>query len=85
LEGVVEIWGTADIDQFQYYKVEYGVGETPPGWVVIDDLKDGPVSEGVLVVWNTAGFTSGTYILRLTVVDITGNYPLPCQLQLYIE
>ncbi len=85
LEGVVEIWGTADIDQFQYYKVEYGVGETPPGWVVIDDLKDGPVSEGVLVVWNTAGFSSGTYILRLTVVDKTGNYPPPCQVQLYIE
>lgn len=86
LEGVVEIWGTADIDQFQYYKVEYGVGETPPGWVVIDDLKYEPVSEGVLVVWNTAGFTPGTYTLRLTVVDITGNYPEPrCKVSVTLE
>ncbi|MFQ6001919.1 MAG: hypothetical protein ACE5LG_09685 [Anaerolineae bacterium] len=86
VEGRVEIWGTADIDQFQYYKVEYGVGETPPGWVVIDELKYEPVSEGVLVVWNTAGLTPGTYTLRLTVVDITGNYPEPrCRVSVILE
>lgn len=86
VEGRVEIWGTADIDRFQYYKVEYGVGETPPGWVVIDDLKYAPVSEGVLVVWNTAGLTPGTYTLRLTVVDITGNYPEPrCRVSVTLE
>lgn len=86
VKGRVEIWGTADIDQFQYYKVEYGLGETPPGWVVIDDLKYNPVSEGVLVVWNTAGLTPGTYTLRLTVVDITGNYPEPrCRVSVTLE
>ena len=86
VEGRVEIWGTADIDQFQCYKVEYGVGEMPPGWVVIDDLKYEPVSEGVLVVWNTAGLTPGTYTLRLTVVDVTGNYPEPrCRVSVILE
>jgi len=86
LEGVVEIWGTANIDQFQYYKVEYGVGETPPGWVVIDDLRYERVSEEVLVVWNTVGLTPGTYTLRLTVVDITGNYPEPrCTVSVTLE
>jgi len=86
VEERVEIWGTADIDQFQYYKVEYGIGETPPGWVVIDDLKYEPVSEGVLVIWNTAGLTPGTYTLRLTVVDITGNYPEPrCRVSVTLE
>lgn len=86
VQGRVEIRGTANIDQFKYYKVEYGVGETPLGWMVIEDLKYEPVSEGVLVVWDTGSLTPGTYTLLLTVVDISGNYPEPrCRVSVTLE
>lgn len=73
--------GTANIENFQFYKVEYNGGS---GFAVIGDLVHQPVNGGVLTSWNTAGFPSGTYTLRLTVVDVTGNYPAPCDVNVII-
>jgi len=86
LEGVVEIWGTVDIADFWYYKVEFAVGANPAetDWHWIGEGRN-PVEGGVLLTWNTAGLSPGVYSLRLTVVDVTGNYPPPCQVQLHIE
>ncbi len=86
LEGMVEIWGTANIENFQYYKIEFAAGTNPSDsdWHWIGEGRN-RVGGGVLLIWNTAGLSSGVYSLRLMVVDISGNYPSPCQVQLYIE
>lgn len=84
--GVVEIRGTAKIENFWYYKIEFAAEANPSDWHWIgpDDGKN-PVEGAVLLTWNTAGHSPGAYFLRLTVVDETGNYPPPCQVQFYIE
>ena len=84
--GVVEIRGTANIENLQYYKIEFAVGANPAegDWRWIGQGRNA-VKGGVLLTWNTAGLSPGVYSLRLTVVDVTGNYPPPCQMQLYVE
>ena len=85
LSGSIPIVGTANIANFQYYKIEFGAGDQPPVWKVLGDLHRRPVSENVLDLLNTAGFTPGVYRLRLTVVDSTGNYPIaPCSVRVFI-
>ena len=82
--GVVEVRGTANIENFWYYKIEFAAGANPSDWYWIGEGRN-PVGGGVLLTWNTAGLSPGEYSLRLTVVDKTGNYPPPCQVPLYIE
>jgi hypothetical protein len=85
LNGVVNIVGSASIANFQYYKIEYGAGEHPSNWNVIGDLRRNQVSEGVLQTFNAAAFPPGVYYLRLTVVDLTGNFPIaPCAVRVFI-
>ncbi|MBI5876279.1 MAG: hypothetical protein HZB53_01405 [Chloroflexi bacterium] len=84
LFGPVTVRGSATIPEFQYYKIEYGVGENPPGWTVIGDLRRQPVSDGALVTFNADGFAPGVYGLRLTVVDQRGNFPVtPCVVRVF--
>lgn len=84
VEGVVEIWGTADIEDFRYYKVEFAAGDSPSEWAYLGGGRE-PVSHGLLFVWDVSGLPAGNYTLRLTVVDRTGNYPQPCDLRVVIE
>jgi len=78
VSGSVAITGVANIDGFQFYKVEIGAGEQPGAWTVVADTHAQPVNGGLIETWNTAPFPAGTYWLRLVVVDETGNYPSPC-------
>ncbi len=82
--GVVEVRGLANIDSFQFYKVEFGFGHNPSEFHVIDELKYSPVNGGVLAIWNTAGL-SGSVTLRLTVVTTDGNYPSPCDVPVIVQ
>ncbi len=84
VEGRVEIWGTADIEDFRDYKVEFAAGDSPSEWAYLGGGRE-PVSDGLLLVWDVSGLAAGGYTLRLTVVDRTGNYPQPCDLQVIIE
>jgi hypothetical protein len=83
VRGVVEIRGAANIDFFQFYKVEFGFGHDGTEFHVIDQLKYSPVNNGVLVLWNTDGL-SGPVTLRLTVVNTDGNYPTPCEVPVVV-
>lgn len=84
IAGVIEVRGTATIDRFQFYKVEYGIGENPEQWHSIGDIQRQPVTNGVLVIWNATGFPPGVYKLRLTVVDITGNFGPPHEVRVIL-
>lgn len=82
--GNVAIRGTANIDRFQFYKVEYGQGANPGSFASIGDTVTNPVNNGVLVNWAAGAFPSGIWTLRLTVVDETGNFPAPCLIYVII-
>jgi len=83
--GQVVIQGTASIEAFQFYKVEYGIGESPQDWHSIGEIQRTAVVNGTLALWNTAGFPNGPVRVRLTVVDITGNFPPPYEVRVTIQ
>lgn len=85
LSGKVEVRGTAAIDSFDYYKLEYGVGEVPSFWSLIGDIHDKPVTGNFLGTWDTDILPEEVYTLRLTVVDKRGNYPPPCDIRVVVE
>ena len=85
VRGQVVVQGTANIPSFQFYKVEYGAGEEPQQWNSIGDIQRTPVNDGTLTVWNLGGFPDGTYLLRLTVVDASGNFPPPFIVRVVIQ
>jgi hypothetical protein len=76
VRGQVSIQGSATHPQFQFYKVE--VAREPVGgdesWGIIGAIRDQPVVNGQLEVWDTTQVPDGSYSLRLRVVRIDGNY-----------
>jgi LysM repeat protein len=83
LGGVIEAWGTTEIDNFWYYKLEYrhdGLDD----WHYIDGAETA-VEDGPLGNWDTRTVADGTYIFRLVVVDKTGNYPPPCEIPVHVN
>jgi len=87
VQGNVPIRGTANVADFQYYKVEVGPGSNPADneWTVVGSLHLSPVNGGVLETFNSSAYSSGTYTLRLVVVDQTGNYPEPCRITVIVQ
>jgi hypothetical protein len=85
VSGQVTVLGTANIEAFQFYKLEYALGESPQQWNSIGDVRTTPVVGGTLAVWNTVGFPNGACTLRLTVVDQTGNFGPPQEVEVVIQ
>ncbi|NLT73540.1 MAG: hypothetical protein GXX94_05010 [Chloroflexi bacterium] len=85
LSGMVAIRGSAQHPNFQFYKIEYGLGEDPAGWNSIGETVGHPVENGTLMTFDSAALPNGVYWLRLTVVDITGNFPNPHRVRVVIE
>ncbi len=84
LTGPTQITGTAVHEAFQFYKLEFGIGENPKQWSYFDGRKS-PVQNGVLGTFNASAVPNGTYTIRLVVVDNTGNYPPPCQVTVVVK
>lgn len=84
IRGTVDVRGTANIPSFQFYKLELGLGEHPTAWTTISDVHRTQVVNGLLEVWNTSDLPAGSYSLRLVVVDVTGNFPPPCEVQVVV-
>ena len=82
VSGTIQISGSANIDNFDYYKFEF----LAPGgnWNFIERYNT-PVSGGLLATWNTATVPPGQYGFRLIVVDKIGNYPTPCEIKLNVQ
>jgi hypothetical protein len=80
VRGRVNISGTASIPNFQFYKVEFAAGSNPADTSFRNmgsDVHRSAVLAGLLEVWDTTGLPDGPYTIRLTVVDIRGNFPCP--------
>lgn len=78
LTGVAVISGSASIADFDYYKIE-----VRPDYSSVYNFYgryESPVTSGVLARLNTDLFDNGLHWVRLTVVDNTGNFPLPCDI-----
>ncbi len=82
LNGAVQIFGSANIPNFDYYKFEFRqTGSTEWAWL---QSYYTPVADGLLGVWDTTTLPAGTYGFRLVVVDKTGNHPPPCEITVTI-
>ena len=57
--GVIEIRGTVLGPNIESYRVEYGLGQNPGGWGLIQDNLPAPVDNGLLATWDTSEMESG--------------------------
>lgn len=75
LQGMVSIQGTANHPEFWKYEIHFGPGMNPPdnAWSVLL-VREEPVVDGQLAVWDTNTVPDGTYSLRLRVVRSDGNW-----------
>lgn len=80
LAGTVPILGSAAHEDFQYYKLEYTPGTDGGAGAeyFYFDGGESRVENGELGLFATQPLANGPYVLRLTVVDNTGNFPTPC-------
>jgi hypothetical protein len=83
VSGNIEIQGSADIDNFAFYKYEYRSAEPGGVWRAISAGTD-PRTDAVLGRWDTSLVLPGEYDFRLVVTDTAGNAPLPCQIRIRI-
>jgi membrane carboxypeptidase/penicillin-binding protein len=68
IRGKIWIRGRADVDDFDYYRLQYGGGLNPTHWYQIDEEHLKPVQDGVLALWDTRGL-DGLYTLQLEVIN----------------
>ncbi|MCC6177909.1 MAG: PBP1A family penicillin-binding protein [Chloroflexi bacterium] len=73
VSGIVQVTGSAMFDDFHHLDLEVGAGEAPAVWTKITDGRREGVDHALLGVWDTQGFPSGRYTLRLTIYDSLGN------------
>ncbi|MBN2555433.1 MAG: hypothetical protein JXA97_05790 [Anaerolineales bacterium] len=89
LSGVVEILGTANIDNFAFYKIEYRSIAGEGTWraimagtnLVCEDFCE---VEELLGTWDTSLVSPAEYALRLVVSDTSGNAPQPCEIRVSV-
>jgi LysM repeat protein len=86
IKGTIQIIGTATVDNFQFYKVEYarGTGPLDEAFASIGEVHRYQVSDSILATWYTGNMPEGAYTLRLTAVYNTGNIARPCDVTVHI-
>lgn len=87
VSGKVTVHGTANVDNFWYYKFEYRLDDGQENWITYDGLKRTPVENGVLGEWDLTALQlpDGRYWFRVVIVDWSGNYPPPCEMLLTVR
>lgn len=71
VKGMVAIAGTAAGENFASYRLQYGQGLNPSGWVLISESNQ-PVAAGTLAEWDTSGL-SGLFAVQLLVIGADGR------------
>lgn len=83
LTGAVGFTGSAIQDNFWFYKLEWAAaGSETFAYFAGSRLA---VTNGWLGTLDTTMLLNGDYVIRLTVVDLTGNYPPPCDVGVRVE
>ena len=77
IAGAFEVRGTANIENFAFYKFEIGGRDTGGAWIPLG-VGSEPVVENVLGRFDASAHETGEYAFRLVVVDNAGNFPPPC-------
>ncbi len=85
VNGLVSLVGTAQHDNFDFYKLEYAPGNDASQGFAYFDGGQSQVVGGLLGTFNSPGYANGVYTLRLVVVDTSGNYPLPCRVTITVQ
>ena len=85
VSGQVSLVGTAQHDQFDFYKLEYAPGNDASQGFAYFDGGQSQVMGGLLGTFNSPSYANGVYTLRLVVVDTSGNYPLPCRVTITVQ
>ncbi|MBM3143480.1 MAG: hypothetical protein FJ010_00665 [Chloroflexi bacterium] len=83
VRDVVEIYGTADIPNFGFYKFEMA-SVNDANWLTIQ-AGDVAKKDELLGYWDTSRLPVGDYALRLIVTDNQGNASEPCSVQVRVE
>lgn len=82
---VIDFYGTAMHKTFAYYKIEYTMVGRPANKYSWLYRGDEPVEDGLLASVDVSNLAAGEYVIRLQVVDKTGNYPEPCLIDIEIK
>ena len=83
VSGVIEIEGTANIEDFGFYKFEISPANSG-SWLTIQAGDKPRVDEG-LGFWDTSQLEPGNYSLRLVVLDNQGIERDPCLINLIVK
>jgi hypothetical protein len=83
VQDIVEIYGTADIVNFGFYKFEMA-SVNDSSWLTIQ-AGDVPIKDGLLGYWDTSRLASGEYILRLVITDNQGKASTPCSVKVNVS
>lgn len=82
VQGIVELIGTVNIENFGSYKYEFSqVG--PLSWITVAAGSEVKIEES-LGFWYTANLTPGDYILRLVALDNQGVEQTPCMINVTV-
>lgn len=77
VSGSYEVLGTANIENFAFYKLELSGAGTNGVWVPVY-VYTATVTTGPLGTFDASAYTAGDYAFRLVVSDNAGNSPFPC-------
>jgi hypothetical protein len=75
--GSFEVRGTANIDNFAFYKFEISGAGTGGAWLSLG-VGTEPRTAAELGRFDSSAREPGEYAFRLVVLDNAGNYPPPC-------
>ncbi len=83
VRGEIDIRGTAAIENFGFYKVEFAPADQPLFLTI--EVGRTPKTDAVLVAgWDTDLLPPGEYVLQLVVIDNAGNPWPPCRVRFQV-
>lgn len=82
VSGVVQVLGSAAINDFGFYKIEMKLPDDP-SWLTLQ-AGNVLIQQGKLSDWDTRGLSPGEYQLGLVVVDNQARLSPPCVVQVRV-
>jgi hypothetical protein len=73
LQGAIDVTGSTPVEGFQFFEVTFAYANDPTGTWFFLTQGDRPVTNGLLVQWDTTRISDGDYTLRLLVTLQDGS------------